>query len=120
MAGWQLDPVEETAAAVVTPLEQIGEDVKDAVEATLTYCQKNPGKRLVTPPFATEDSRKKAAIDIRSYCQQRPKGRLTASVQKPNMHPVSKKAGFFLSLKVKAYTPKPRAKVDETTQNSDT
>ena len=119
MAGWTLDPVDESPGAITTPLDKIPDDVKDAVEATLKYCEKNPNKRLVTPPFATEDSRKQAAIDIRSYCEQRKAGRLSASIQRPDKHPVTKKAGLYLSLKVTPYVKRER-QTASTDQNSDT
>src|SRR5215469_7533865 len=62
------------------PLESVQDDAKAAVEEAVAFYNEFPeGKRLIIP-FDTEEERDKAAVHIRSYCEARPDGRLTASI----------------------------------------
>jgi hypothetical protein len=76
---WNMAPVEAPASAVKTPLDQIPEDVSASVEEAYAFCQENPAMRLIVPFESDED----VAVNrgyIRSYCEARKDGRLTASI----------------------------------------
>ncbi len=77
--AWNMTPVDAPASSVKTPLADIPDEVRESVEEGFAFCQQSPGKRLVVP-FGSDDEAARARVLIRSYCEQRPAGRLTASM----------------------------------------
>ena len=77
--AWNMTPIDAPASSIKTPLADIPDEVRESVEEGYAFCQQNPGKRLVVP-FETDEEASQARTLIRSYCEQRPAGRLTASV----------------------------------------
>lgn len=76
---WDMKAVEAPASAVKTAIGDIPEDVTSGVEEAYDYCQANPLERVVIT-FPDTDTRDLTRALIRSYCEVRPKGRLTASL----------------------------------------
>jgi len=77
--AWDMTPI-ETGASERLPLESVDEDAKVAVEEAYAYFLATPtGERLIIP-FSDPGDREDAARHIRSYCEARPSGRLTASI----------------------------------------
>lgn len=68
-----------------TPLADVDDDVKLAVEEALEWCASNPAGRLESPQFTDGNGNpsKSAAEDFlhdaRSYAYQRPEGRVVVS-----------------------------------------
>lgn len=98
---WALKAVEAPASAIKTPLEEIPADVAAGVEEAFKYGQDNPTERLVLV-CKDEDDRDIQRALIRSYCELRPEGRLTASIWAVTVDPetgeTSKEAGSVPAL----------------------
>lgn len=84
--SWNMKAVEAPASAVKVALEDITEDVIKGVEEAFTYCQEHPTERLVVAWTKAED-RDETRVLIRSYCEARPAGRLTASLWNISVDP---------------------------------
>lgn len=76
---WDAKAVEAPASTVKTPLASIPDDVATGVEEAFEYVTANPTERIVIT-FDTEDERDLTRALVRSYCEVRPKGRITASI----------------------------------------
>jgi hypothetical protein len=92
--GWEMKAVEAPSSAIKYTLDQIPQDVKDGVEEAFNYCQSNPTERIVIPFLGTDDTNAEDQRDltrgqVRSYCEQRPAGRLTASIWAVSVDPES-------------------------------
>jgi len=79
--AWNMTPIDAPASSIKTPLADIPDEVRESVEEGYAFCQQNPGKRLVVP-FETDEEASQARPLIRSYCEQRPAGRLTVSMHR--------------------------------------
>lgn len=69
--------VDAPASAAKLPLSEIPQDVKTSVDEA--YDGLSAGQRVLVK-FATEEETRLARMQIRSYCEGRPAGRLTASI----------------------------------------
>jgi hypothetical protein len=76
---WNMIPVKAPASAVKIPVSLIPDDVQQSIEEAFAYCEQNPAERL-TVPFDTAEAAAEAKTQIRSYCEARPAGRLSASI----------------------------------------
>lgn len=77
---WNMTAVKSSADVKLT-LDDIDADARTAVdEAAVFFAEPaNVGQRLIIP-FDSTDDRDQARVHIRSYCEARPAGRLTASI----------------------------------------
>lgn len=77
--AWNMIAVDAGTSEKV-PVENLMDDAKTAVDEMAAFYVDNPeGKRLIIPFDSVED-RDKAANHIRTYCEVREAGRLTASI----------------------------------------
>lgn len=83
--AWDMKAVEAPSSAIKIALADIPEDVKIGVEEGYAYCQANPSERVVVTftgddKSTGEDKRDLTRAQVRNYCEQRPDGRITASI----------------------------------------
>lgn len=77
--AWEMVAVPVKSSEKI-PEDQLSDDAKTGVDEMAAFYADNPeGQRLIIP-FNTTDERDSAARHIRTYCEIRPAGRLTASI----------------------------------------
>jgi len=76
---WNMTAVNAPSSSVKIPLEKIDPDTKAGVDEAYAYGLENPGQRFIVA-FDTANARDTARNEIRSYCEAREDGRLTASI----------------------------------------
>lgn len=109
--AWNMTAVPSAPSTVKYSLDEIPDDVKQGVEEAYAHQQDHPTDRLAVA-FETEAERDIARGQVRSYCEARPDGRLTASIWAPENLAVEDEDGteteltFPLSMAFKVYVKK--------------
>ena len=75
--AWNMTPVKDSTARLA--LEEVDKDAAESVEEAFAFITENPESRLIVR-FDSPDARDEAALNVKSYCEARPAGKLTASI----------------------------------------